>query len=146
MNVRPSILWTYVHGKTPRKIRDFMPGQRCFGVFENCVFAQKASAVVFFCILGDYWKIKKKVKPAIFYHYVSDAFVNMKCPYIFAVRHVDTICKNEGISIMTSRKCRSCIITHVLGNAHYRQARVGIEMLEYFKSEEALLTDNMSIN
>ena len=56
------------------------------------------------------------------------------------------ICKNEGFSIMTSRKCRSYIITHVLGNAHYRQARVGIKMLEYFNREEALLTANMSIN
>ena len=65
---------------------------------------------------------------------------------IFAVRHVETICKNEGFSIMTSRKCRSYIITHVLGNAHYRQTRVGIEMFEYFKREEALLTGNMSIN
>ena len=65
---------------------------------------------------------------------------------IFAVRHVETICKNEGFSIMTSRKCRFYIITYVLGNAHYRQARVGIEMFEYFKREEALLTGNMSIN
>lgn len=65
---------------------------------------------------------------------------------ICAVRHVETICKNEGFSIMTSRKCRSYIIAHVLGNAHYRQARVGIKMLEYFKREEALLSENMSIN
>ncbi len=65
---------------------------------------------------------------------------------IFAVRHFETIYKNEGFSIMTSRKCRSYNITHVLGNAHYRQARVGIEMFEYFKSEEELLTGNMSIN
>ena len=65
---------------------------------------------------------------------------------ICAVRHVETICKNEGFSIMTSRKCRSYIITHVLRNAHYRQARVGIKMLEYFKREETPLTENKSIN
>jgi hypothetical protein len=65
---------------------------------------------------------------------------------ICAVRHVETICKNEGFSVMTSRRCKLYIITHVLGNAHYRQARVGIKMLEYFKREEALLTGNMSIN
>lgn len=62
------------------------------------------------------------------------------------VRHVEATCKNEGFSIMTSRKCKSHIITHVLGNAHSRQARAGIGMLEYFKREEATLTDNMSIN
>ena len=65
---------------------------------------------------------------------------------ICAVRHVEAICKNEGFSIMTSRKCKSYIITHVLGNEHYRQVRVGIEMIEYFKREEAPLTDNRSIN
>ena len=27
--------WTYVHGKFPRKIRDFMPDKRYFRVFEN---------------------------------------------------------------------------------------------------------------
>ena len=63
-----------------------------------------------------------------------------------AVRHVETICKNEGFSVMTSRKCKLYVITRVLGNAHSRQARVGIKMLEYFNREEALLTGNMSIN
>ena len=65
---------------------------------------------------------------------------------ICAVRHVEAICKNEGFSIMTSRKCKSHIITHVLGNAHCRQARVGMKMLQYFKREEATLAGNMSIN
>ncbi len=65
---------------------------------------------------------------------------------ICAVRHVETICKNEGFPVMTSRRCKLYIITHVLGNAHYRQARVGIKMPEYFKREEALLTGNISIN
>ena len=47
---------------------------------------------------------------------------------------------------MTSRKCKFYVITHVLENAHSRQARAGIGMLEYFNREEALLTGNMSIN
>nr|WP_295280526.1 hypothetical protein [uncultured Prevotella sp.] len=63
-----------------------------------------------------------------------------------AVRHVEAICKNNGFSIMTSRKCKLHIITHVLGNAHSRQVHAGIKMLEYFNREEALLTANMSIN
>ena len=33
-----------------------------------------------------------------------------------------------------------------MGNAHSRQARAGIKMLEYFNREEALLTGNMSVN
>ena len=63
-----------------------------------------------------------------------------------AVRHVEGVCKSEGFSIMTSRKCKHYIITRVLGNAHSRQARAGIKMLEYFNMEEALLTGNMSVN
>ncbi len=63
-----------------------------------------------------------------------------------AVRNIEAICKNEGFSIMTSRKCKLYIIAHVIGNAHSRQARAGIKMLEYFDREEALLTDNMNIN
>ena len=65
---------------------------------------------------------------------------------ICAVRHIETICKNEGFSVMTSRRCKLYIIAHVLGNAHYRQARVGIKMLEYFNKEESLLTGSMNIN
>ena len=30
-----------------------------------------------------------------------------------AVRHVESICKNEGLSVMTSRKCKLYVITHV---------------------------------
>ena len=63
-----------------------------------------------------------------------------------AVRHVEAVCKNEGFTVMTSRKCKHYIITRVLGNAHSRQTRAGIKMLEYFNREEALLTGNMSIN
>ena len=47
---------------------------------------------------------------------------------------------------MTSRKCKLYVITRVFGNAHSRQARVGIKMFEYFNREGALLTGNMSIN
>ena len=63
-----------------------------------------------------------------------------------AVRHVEAVCKNEDFSVKTSRKCKHYIITRALGNAHSRQARAGIKMLEYFNREEALLTGNMSVN
>lgn len=63
-----------------------------------------------------------------------------------AVRHVETVCKNEGFSVMTSRRCKLHIVTHVLGDAHSRQARIGMKMLEYFNREETLITANMSIN
>lgn len=63
-----------------------------------------------------------------------------------AVRHVEDICKNEGFSIFTSKKCKSYIIANVIGNAHSRQAKAGLKMLEYFEKEEKLLTKDMNIN
>lgn len=63
-----------------------------------------------------------------------------------AVRYVESICKNEGFSILTSRKCKSHIIANIIGNAHCRQAKAGLKMLEYFEKEEKLLTKDMSIN
>ena len=65
---------------------------------------------------------------------------------IDATRHVEGICKNEGFSIFTSRKCKSYIIANVIGNAHSRQAKAGLKMLEYFEKEEKLLTEDMNIN
>ena len=63
-----------------------------------------------------------------------------------ATRRVEDICKNEGFSICTSKKCKSYIIAHVIGNAHSRQAKAGLKMLEYFEKEEKLLAKDMNIN
>lgn len=59
-----------------------------------------------------------------------------------AVRYVEKICKNEGFSIDTCRKCQKYILHNVIGDANSRRAMLGIEMLEYFKQEESLLLDN----
>lgn len=63
-----------------------------------------------------------------------------------AVRHVEEICKNKGFSLQTSKMCQHYIITHVIGNASPRQARLGLKMLDYFKKEEVSLTESMKIN
>ena len=61
LDVRPGILWSYVHGKTPREIWDFMPVKRCFWVFENCVFTQKGiTGCVFFAFSVVIAKSKRK--------------------------------------------------------------------------------------
>ena len=97
-------------------------------------------------MLGCYDTLPEEMQKA--YDFIKDyeSLLKELQAVLGAVRHVETICKNEGFSVMTSRKCKHYIITRVLGNAHSRQARAGIGMLEYFNREEALLTGNMSIN
>ena len=56
-----------------------------------------------------------------------------------AINYVETVCKTEGFSHDTCRKCRDYIIRHVIGNASSRRAMLGIEILEYFKEQEMKL-------
>ena len=97
-------------------------------------------------MLNCYDTLPEKIQEA--YAFIKDyeSLLRELQTVICAVRHVEAICKNEGFSVMTSRKCKLHIITHVLGNAHSRQARIGIKILEYFNKEEALLAGSMSIN
>ena len=62
-----------------------------------------------------------------------------------AIRHIEYICKNKGFSFKTSKECQSYIVTHVIGNAYPRQAHLGLKILEYFRKEEAQLTEDMNI-
>lgn len=57
------------------------------------------------------------------------------------VRRVGTICKTEGFSIDTCKKCQDYIVRYVIGNANNRRAMLGVKMLEYFKKHEMLLAD-----
>lgn len=60
---------------------------------------------------------------------------------VSAVRYVENICKTEGFSLATCKKCKDYIVCHVIGNASNRRAMLGIEILEYFKKQEAILVD-----
>lgn len=97
-------------------------------------------------MLNCYDSLPEKMQEA--YAFIKDyeSLLKELQTVLYAVRHVEAICKNKGFSMITSRKCKLYIITHVLGNAHSRQARVGIKMLEYINREEALLTGNMNVN
>jgi hypothetical protein len=60
---------------------------------------------------------------------------------VSTVRHVENICKTEGFSLVTCKRCKDYIVHHVIGNTSNRRAMLGIEMLEYFKKQEAILID-----
>ena len=73
-------------------------------------------------------RYRKKMQEA--YSFIKDyeSLLKELQAVLCAVRHIEAICKNEGFSVMTSRKCKLYVITHVLGNAHSRQARAGINI------------------
>lgn len=56
-----------------------------------------------------------------------------------AITHVETICKRQGFDRRTNALCQDFIIRNVIGNANSRRARVGLEMLEYFNKQAAIL-------
>ena len=58
-----------------------------------------------------------------------------------AIRHIEDVCKNEGLCFRTYNLCKDHIIRHVIGNARPRRAKLGIEMLDYLDKQKALLTD-----
>ena len=62
-----------------------------------------------------------------------------------AIRHIEYICKNKGFSFKTSKECQSYIVAPVIGNAYPRQAHLGLKIPEYFRKEEAQLTEDMNI-
>lgn len=57
------------------------------------------------------------------------------------VRYVESICKIEGFSLDTCRKCKDYAVRHAIGNASNRRAMLGVEILEYFKKQELMLID-----
>lgn len=59
-----------------------------------------------------------------------------------AIRHVEKICKNDGLNLRTVGRCRSYVIRNVIGNANNRRASLGLKMLDYFDREAKLLKSN----
>lgn len=58
---------------------------------------------------------------------------------VSAIEYIETVCKTEGLSLETCKRCKTYITRHVIGNANNRRAMLGIEILEYLKEHEAKL-------
>lgn len=58
-----------------------------------------------------------------------------------AIDHVESLCKNHGFGNLVNALCQDYIIRNVIGNANNRRASVGLEMLDYFKSQAVLLSN-----
>ena len=96
-------------------------------------------------MLACYHKLPKEMQEA--YAFINDykSLFQELMAALDAIRHIEHMCKNKGFSLKTSKECQSYIIAHVIGNAYPRQTHLGLKMLEYFRKEEALLTEGMNI-
>lgn len=96
-------------------------------------------------MLACYNKLPKEMQEA--YAFINDyeSLLQELMDALDAIRHIEHICKNKGFSCKTSKECQSYIVAHVIGNAYPRQAHLGLKMLEYFRKEEAQLTEDMNI-
>ena len=63
-----------------------------------------------------------------------------------AIRHVEDICKHEGLGKRTYTLCKDYIIRHVIGNANGRRARLGMEMIKYFDRQYESLKDDRNVH
>lgn len=63
-----------------------------------------------------------------------------------AIRHVEKLCKTQGLSLRSSALCQHHIIQNVIGNANNRRARLGLEMLDYFRKETELLGNSTNVH
>lgn len=90
-------------------------------------------------MLGCYDTLEDSMKEAFSFLLSYRELIGELAVCVGAIRHVERICKNEGFSRRTSAVCQSHIIKQVVGNANNRRARLGLEMIDYFRRQEELL-------
>ena len=97
-------------------------------------------------MLGCYDTLEDSMKEAYSFLLVYRELIEELSVCVGAIRHVEEICKKEGFGKRTNAICQSHIIRHVIGNANNRRARLGLEMLEYFRNQTELLEKESDIH
>lgn len=92
-------------------------------------------------MLGCFENLPGKMKEAYLFIPQNRELLEELQASVSTVRYVETICKTEGFSIDTCKKCQDYVVRYVIGNANNRRAMLGVKMLEYFKKQEMLLAD-----
>ena len=90
-------------------------------------------------MIACYDSLEDKMKEAFAFLLPHKGLIKELSTCVQAIRHVEDLCKNEGFSMRTNDVCQRYIIRNVVGNANSRRARLGLEMLDYFRKQEALL-------
>ncbi len=93
-------------------------------------------------MLNCYNNLPDKMKDAYSFVTENRELLEELSAAVDAVRYVEEVCKNEGFSMTTCKKCQKYIIHNIIGSTSNRRAMLGIEMLNYFQKEEALLMDD----
>lgn len=94
-------------------------------------------------MLGCYEGLEDGAKEAFSFLLPHKRLIEELHACVSAIRHVEEICKREGFNKRTNAVCQSYIVRHVIGNAGNRRARLGLEMLAYFKKQAGLLEKPM---
>ena len=90
-------------------------------------------------MIACYDSLEDKMKEAFSFLLSHKELIKELSSCVQTIRHVEDLCKNEGFSMETNAVCQRHIIRNVVGNANSRKARLGLEMLGYFRKQEALL-------
>lgn len=97
-------------------------------------------------MLGCYESLEDAMKEAYAFLLPYRELVEELNVCVDAIRHVEQICKNEGLGKRTYALCKGYIIRHVIGNANSRRARLGMEMIKYFDKQCELLKEDKDIH
>jgi len=90
-------------------------------------------------MLGCYDSLEENMKEAYSFLLSYRKLIGELSVCIGAIRHVERICKCKGFCKRTNALCQEYIIRNVIGNANNRRARLGLEMINYFKRQGKLL-------
>lgn len=96
-------------------------------------------------LLGCYDSLEKDMKDAYAFILPYRELVKELSVCTDAIHHVEKLCKCQGFGERTNALCQDYIIRKVIGKANNRRARVGLEMLDYFKNQASLLNGRHGI-
>lgn len=92
-------------------------------------------------LLGFYDALEEDMKEAYSFILSYRSLIHELRVCTDSIKHVEELCKNHGFGKRINALCQDYIIRNVIGNANSRRASVGIEMIDYFKSQTSLITN-----
>ncbi len=97
-------------------------------------------------LLGCYDSLEEDMKDAYSFIPAYRDLVQELRTCAEAIGYVEELCKNRGFGKRANALCQDHIIHNVIENANNRRASVGLEMLDYFRSQASLLEEKSDIH
>ncbi|MEL5895532.1 hypothetical protein AAE250_18805 [Bacteroides sp. GD17] len=92
-------------------------------------------------LLGCYDTLEEDMKEAYSFILSYRSLIHELRVCTDSIKHVEELCKNHGFGKRVNALCQDYIIRNVIGNANSRRVSVGLEMIDYFKSQTSLITN-----